>query len=173
MIQLTDPKWSELKGNYGNGNVVAELIAQAQAGAPIDEWYEDLFQGLCHQETVSQAAYAAAPHLVKIAAVPGAPRMDLLILLGACYANSDSPSPIDLVEEWHESSREAIPLPTEFEEEWLASAREAIPLLAELLAEPHPEVELRYLFACMAAFHGYQWLAKKLETLDVISDWEK
>ena len=83
MIELTDPKWSELQGNYGNGALIAELIALAQAGAPIDEWYEDLFQGLCHQETVSEAAYAAAPHLVKLAAVPGAPRMDLLILLGA------------------------------------------------------------------------------------------
>ena len=155
MIELTDPKWSELEGNYGNGALVAELIAQAQSGAPIDEWYEELFQGLCHQYTVSQAAYAAAPHLVKIAASPGAPRMELLILLGACYANSDSP------------------IPTDLEDEWRASAKAAIPLLAELLAEPQPELELRYLFSCMAAFHGYQWLAKKLETLDVDTDWDE
>jgi len=155
LIELTDPKWSVLQGNYGSGVLIAELVAQAQAGAPMDEWYENLFQGLCHQETVSEAAYAAAPHLVKIASAPGAPRMDLLILLGACYANSNSPIPAELEEEWH------------------TSAREAIPLLAELLAEPHPEEELRYLLACMAAFHGYQWLAKKLETLDVITDWEE
>lgn len=173
MIELTDPKWSELKGNYGNGTLVAGLIAQAQSGAPIDEWYGDLFQGLCHQETVSQAAYAAAPHLVNIAAAPGAPRLDLLILLGACYANSVSPIPTDLEEKWHEPARHALPLPAELEEDWCASARQAIPLLAGLLIEPHPEVELRYLFACMAAFHGYQWLAKKLETLDVISDWKE
>ena len=149
MIELTDPKWSKLKANYGNGTLVAKLIAQAQSGAPIDEWYEELFQGLCHQYTVSQAAYAAAPHLVKIAASPGAPRMELLILLGACYANSDSP------------------IPTDLEDEWRASARKATPLLAELLAEPQPELELRYLFASLAAFNGYGWLAKKLETLDV------
>ena len=155
MIELTDPKWSELKGNYGNGTLVAGLLAQAQAGAPIDEWYEDLFQGLCHQETVSEAAYAAAPHLVKIAASPVAPRKDLLILLGACYSNSDSHIPTELAEEWH------------------ASARKAIPLLAEILAEPQPELELRYLFASLAAFHGYQWLAKKLETLDVDTDWDE
>jgi hypothetical protein len=121
----------------------------------MNEWYEDLFQGLCHQYTVSEAAYAAAPHLVKIAASPKAPRKDLLILLGACYANSDSP------------------IPTDLEEEWRASARKAIPLLAELLAEPQPELDLRYLFSCMAAFHGYQWLAKKLETLDVLTDGEE
>jgi len=173
LIELTDPKWRELQGNYGSGVQIARLIAKAQAGAPMEEWYEDLFQGLCHQETVSRAAYAAAPHLVKIAAAPGAPRMDLLILLGACYANSGSPIPTDLEEEWHEPARQAIPLPAELEEDWRASARQAIPLLAELLTEPRPEVELRYLFACLAAFHGYQWLAKKLETFDVDTDLEE
>lgn len=173
MIELTDPKWNELQGNYGNGPRVAELIAKAMSGAPIDEWYEELFQGLCHQETVSQAAYAAAPHLVKIAASPGAPRKDLLILLGACYTNSYLPIPADLEERWHEPARQAITLPAELEEEWRASARQAIPLLAELLTEPQPELDLRYLFSCLAAFHGYQWLAKKLETLDVITDEEE
>lgn len=173
MIELTDPKWSELRGNYGNGTLVAGLIDQAQAGAPIDEWYEDLFQGLCHQETVSEAAYAAAPHLLKIASNPEAPRMDLLILLGTCYAHSDSPVPTELEEKWHAPTRKAIPLPAELAAEWQVSARKAIPLLAELLAEPHPEGELRYLFACMAAFHGYQWLAQKLEALDVESDWNE
>jgi hypothetical protein len=167
LIELTDPKWNELGGNYSNGARVAELIAKAMAGAPIDEWYEELFQGLCHQETVSQAAYAAAPHLVKIAASPGAPRKDLLILLGACYANSDSPIPTELEEDWHAPTNKPTQLPTEIEEEWRASARQAIPLLAELLAKPQPELDLRYLFSCMAAFHGYQWLAMKLETLDV------
>ena len=158
MIQLTDPKWSELKGNYGSGVLIAELIAQAQAGAPIDEWYEDLFQGLCHQYTVSEAAYAAAPHLVKIAASPEAPRMELLILLGGCYAFSDAPNDASI--------------PAGLEEEWHASARAAIPLLAELLAEPHSEeYELRYLLSCMAAFNGHKSLARALESLDSNTDW--
>ena len=173
MIELTDHRWSEFVGNYGTGAQVSKLIAQAQAGAPMDEWYEELFQQLCHQETVSEAAYAAAPHLVKIAASPGAPRKDLLILFGACYANAEAPIPTDLEEEWHPPAKKAIPLPIEIEEEWRASAKAAIPLLAELLAKPQPELELRYLFSCMAAFHGYQWLAKKLETLDVDTDWDE
>lgn len=170
MIELTDPTWSGLKGNYGNGAEIAALIAKAQAGAPVDEWYEDLSQGLCHQETVSEAAYAAAPHLVKIAASPEAPRLDLLILLGACYAHTDFPILTNSEEEWHAPTRRAFSLPAEIEVEWISSARESIPLLIELLAEPLPELELRYLFSCLAAFHGYQWLAKKLETLDVITD---
>jgi len=173
LIELTDHRWSEFVGNYGNGAQVSKLIAQAQAGAPMDEWYEELFQQLCHQATVSQAAYAAAPHLVKIAASPGAPRKDLLILLGACYANSGSPIPTELEEDWHAPAKKTTQLSAEIEEEWRASARQAIPLLAELLAEPQPELDLRYLFSCLAAFHGYQWLAKKLETLDVITDEEE
>jgi hypothetical protein len=172
LIELTDPKWSGLNGNYGSGCLVAELIAKAEAGAPMNEWYEELFQGLCHQETVSEAAYAAAPHLVKIAASPGAPRKDILILLGACYTNSDFNIPIDSEEDWHAPTRKATMLSSETEEEWRASARRAIPLLAELLTEPQPELDLRYLLSCMAAFHGYQWLAKILETLDVIMDGE-
>lgn len=170
MIELTDSKWSELSGNYGRGDQVAELIAKAQAGAPLDEWYEQLFQQLCHQETVSEAAYVAAPHLVKIAASLGAPRKDLIILLGACYTYSDSSIPTELEEEWHAPSRKASLPPPEIQEEWHAAAREAIPILAELLAEPQPEVELRYLFSSLAAFNGYQWLAERLENLDVITN---
>jgi hypothetical protein len=173
VIELTDPKWSELSGNYSNGVLVAGLIAKAQAGTPVDGWYDDLFQELCHQYTVSEAAYAAVPHLVKIAATPDAPSMDLLILLGACYANSDSPIPTGLEEDWHVPTRQVIPLPVEYEEDWHSTANEAITLLAQLLAEPHSEDELRYLFASMAAFQGYQWLAKKLETLDVDADWNQ
>lgn len=107
-----------------------------------------------------------------LAPIVGAIMLLGFILLGACYANSDSPIPTDLEERWHEPARPAIPLPAGLEEEWRASARQAIPLLAELLAEPQPELDLRYLFSCLAAFHGYQWLAKKLETLDVITDGE-
>jgi len=153
LIELNDPKWSDLPGNYGNGTLVAELIARAKAGAPIDEWYEDLFQFLCHQYTVSVAAYAAAPHLVKIAESPHAPRTELLILLGACYAFSDQ-------------SNLAL-IPAELKEEWYASARAAIPLLAELLGETHSsEAELLNLLFAMAAFNGHHSLARAIEALD-------
>jgi hypothetical protein len=167
MLDLTDAKWHALNGNYGNGEQIAELLSKANANAPMDQWYEDLFQGLCHQDTVSEAAYAAAPHLVKLAASSKAIRLHLLILLGACYANSASPVATELEEEWHPAAKKPIPISAELEEEWQASARMAIPLLAELLSTPQPELELRHLFASLAAFHGYQWLAKRLETLDV------
>ena len=167
MIALTDPKWLELRGNFSNGIQIAELLSKAQANLPTGEWYEDLFQGLCHQDTVSEAAYAAAPYLVEIAEMPNAPRLKLLVLLGACYMNSGSPIPTDKEESWHPPAQKTIQLTPELEEEWHASARKAIPLLVELSAVPQPELELRYLFASLAAFQGYQWLAKRLETLDV------
>ncbi len=167
MLALTDPKWRELKGNYGNGSQIAELLSKAHANAPMDEWYEDLFQGLCHQETVSEAAYAAAPHLLKIAESPEAPKMELLIMLGACYTNSGIAIAAKLEEEWHPPASKSVSIPGLFEEEWQATSRKAIPLVAELLAKPQPELELRYLFASLAAFNGFPWLAKRLETLDV------
>ena len=153
MIELTNPRWNNLAGNYGNGRMVADLIARAKAGAPLGEWYEDLFQSLCHQYTVSEVAYAAAPHLVKIAESPAAPRMELLILLGSCIAFSD-PSNFARI-------------PPEFKEDWDASARAAIPLLAELLAEPHSsQAELLNLLFAMAAFNGHSSLARAIEALD-------
>jgi len=84
--------------------------------------------------------------------------MELLILLGGCYAFSDAPNDASI--------------PAGLEEEWHASARAAIPLLAELLAEPHSEeYELRYLLSCMAAFNGHKSLARALESLDSNTDW--
>ncbi|HSF81474.1 MAG TPA: hypothetical protein VLA49_09585 [Anaerolineales bacterium] len=153
MLELTDPRWGELHSNYGNGARVAELISQAYSAEPLHRWYDDLFQELCHQYTVSEAAYAAAPHLVRLAAAPGAPRTELLVLLGACYTFS--------IGTGHAT------MPAGFEEAWLSARQAAIPLLAELLAEPQPdESGLRYLLASMAAFNGFYPLAEAIEALD-------
>jgi hypothetical protein len=153
VLSLSDPRWVQFRANYTDGGQVAKLLERAQAGEPMDEWYEDLFQEICHQYTVSEAAYPAAPHLARLAAEFEEARLDLLVLLGACHTYAEP--------------AKVLHLPADIEEGWRASAREAIPLIAALLAEPRwTEPELRYLLSSLAAVHGYPSLASAIEGLE-------
>lgn len=154
MLSLADPTWGELQSTYGDGTRVAELLARAESGVPFDRWYDDLFQELCHQYTVSEAAYAALPHLVALARENREARKHLLVLAGCCYAFSQL------------QDTGSVPA-DEWEPEWHAAARDAIPLVAEVLsAQQLTESDLRYLFLALAAFHGHRSLALSLEALD-------
>lgn len=156
MIPLTDPKWREYPGNFYGGTRVTHLLEQALEGVAFEEWYDDLFQELCHQYSVSKVAYAAAPYLIKIARSPGVLRLELLILLGSCHAFN------------------AASVPAELEDEWRDSAVEALPLAAELLSQPiSSEAELRNLLSAMAAFNGHLQLAKVIESLDSDLEWDE
>jgi len=153
MLALSDPQWPQFHANYTDGGHVAGILRRAEGGEPLDQWYDNLFQELCHQYTVSEAAYPAAPHLVRIAAARPALRKELLVLLGSCYASS-APSSRGLI-------------PDKVLEEWRSSAKAAIPLLTGLLAEPQEsEPDLRYLLSSLAALHGYPELAMAIERLD-------
>ncbi|MEJ2013670.1 MAG: hypothetical protein P8X64_15785 [Anaerolineales bacterium] len=56
MLHLSDSRWAEYGANYEDGTHVATLLDRAGKGEPLDQWYDDLVQELCHQYTVSQAA---------------------------------------------------------------------------------------------------------------------
>jgi hypothetical protein len=154
VLALDDPKWNDLQSNYGTGSSVARLISRAVAGEALDDWYDDLFQELLHQYTLSQSAYAALPHLVEIARQRPETRMHLLVLIGACCAHSGDPG---------------LPaLPAEFKEEWHSAIKEALTLITALLAEGQfTENEMRYLLASLAALHGHLQLSQIIEALDV------
>ena len=153
MISLSDPQWGELQCTYGDGTRVAELLALAESGNPMDRWYDELFQELCHQYTVSEAAYAALPHLVSIARDRKEVRKHLLVLAGCCYASAHLP--------------DTQPVPAAWEADWHAAARDAMPLLADVLSAAQPsESDLRYLAMSLAAFNGHYSLAFAIEALD-------
>lgn len=88
MLSLEDPVWKQFKANYTDGGHVAELLARAESGEPLDTWYDDLFQEICHQYTVSEAAYPAGPHLVYLAESYKELRIPILVLLGTCHTFS-------------------------------------------------------------------------------------
>jgi hypothetical protein len=155
MRLLTDPIWSEIPANYTNGARVAQILSRAELGEPSEGWYDELFQELCHQYTVSMASYAAAPHLLRLARERPELATRLLILLGSCYAFSE-PSSLAAAGD-------------DVRKDWEQSAREAIPLVVDLLAQPGiDEEELRYLMCALAALHGFQPLAVSIEALDTV-----
>lgn len=153
MLTFDDARWGKLQSTYGDGRRVSGLLSTAASGAPKENWYDDLFQELCHQYSVSEAAYAALPHLVALAAKPGIARNDLLVLIGACFASAQLP--------------DAPPIPVELQAEWDSAARQAIPLLGQALAEHGiSESELRYLLFAIAALQGNPALAYFIEGFD-------
>ena len=154
MLSLSDPKWCELKSNYGDGARVAELLSLAKSNAPSYTWYDELFQELLHQYTLSEAAYAAVPYLLDIAGEREDLQEQLLVLVVACYTFSQAP--------------EAAPIPAELEGEWHGAARQAIPIMGVVLGKSQTsQSTLRYLFSSLAAFNGHYALAVTLEALDV------
>ena len=155
MLSLDDPQWKNLQTNYGDGSRAAELLRAAAKDAPVDSWYDDLFQELCHQYTVSEAAYPALPHLAALAEKNEAARIPLLVLVGACYGAAQS--------------EDAAPIIAEFQAEWHAAARKAIPLVCQSLSEQGiSDNELRYLLSSLAALHGDHKLADFIEGYDSI-----
>jgi hypothetical protein len=155
MLELNDPRWQQLHSNYTNGAHVAELLTLAGSGTDVDRWYDDLFQELCHQYTVSEAAYAALPHLVEISSRLQNVSKELIVLAAACYTFATQPG--------------AAEMPAEFETDWHTAARSAIPAAAKLLADPiSDESDLRYLLFSLAAFNGKHDLAITIESLDTL-----
>jgi hypothetical protein len=153
VFSLDDAEWRQFSANFTNGGQVAALLAQAESGEAPSCWYDDLFQELCHQYTVSEAAYPAAPHLVRLAVSRDDVRKDLLVLLGACYAFSE-PSKLDN-------------LPAGISDEWRSSASRALPIIADVLkGNQSSPSDLLYLLAALAAVSGFPALARAIEAID-------
>ena len=65
MLNLEDPRWSEMKGGYRityDPRPALHKLSRAQYSTA----WEDLWNGLHHQGDVGEASYAAVPYLVQI-----------------------------------------------------------------------------------------------------------
>ncbi len=146
MLSLDDPRWGELRHAYGPATDVPEMLRRLARrpkrqpdGDPLDPW-EDLWSSLCHQSSLYTATYAAAPHIVEIAAgVPPPDRIDLCAFIGLISrpTRRDDPVPDDLVADYD-------------------SARvRARGLLLETLLEGQPSKDaIPYLLHGIVAVHG-------------------
>jgi hypothetical protein len=153
VLDLSDQRWGQFSANYTDGSTVANLLEKAYAGDSIDHWFEDLQQEICHQYTISESAYPAAPHLVQLAKMDSDLGRPLLVLLGICRAYSDR-SLLDSI-------------PADVKDAWDHSAEAAVPILLELLSEAQPtQSDFLYLVSSLAACSGFSSLARSLESLD-------
>ena len=89
--------WAALRDVYGSAADIPALLRDAAATA---DWnavaWQELWQRLYHQGSVSPASYAALPALAKIAASRTEVALDpALFLLAAIIASDDAPSAID------------------------------------------------------------------------------
>jgi hypothetical protein len=77
MLGLDDPHWSRLSHAYGAATDIPALLRTLALSTGPSPGYEDepwftLWSSLCHQGDAYDAAYAAVPHVVAIAAsAPG------------------------------------------------------------------------------------------------------
>jgi len=89
MIPLDSPRWSDIECTRGPAVRVPELLRAIYANPyPCErhsiqgEIWTDLWDLLCHQETISSASFAAVPHLVEAAltAKPGILHWSIVLL---------------------------------------------------------------------------------------------
>ena len=85
MLALDDPRWNELQHAYGGaGDIPGLLRALEAAPGPTQEFDDEpwfsLWSRLCHQDDACTAAYAAVPHVVRIAVGAAGP-VDFSFLL--------------------------------------------------------------------------------------------
>lgn len=68
MLELCDPRWSELRDAYGSAAQIPELLRQLSAlpsdNGSAEPWFS-LWSALAHQGDVYSASFAAVPHVIE------------------------------------------------------------------------------------------------------------
>jgi hypothetical protein len=152
-LPLDSPRWGTLHTRDGRGaGWVGEAIRELQKGSFDARAFHELWTELCSEDRTYDAAYAAAPYLVEMAArLPLVERTEHLIVLGliATYAG-------DLPPDLQPAYRQAIDA--------------ALTLTLQALADCPSGHELRYLLSAVAAFRDRTDLASALQNVDAIQE---
>jgi len=152
VIELDSTAWADVKASPGgNGVLTAQLLADLRDGD--ESAWGELYQQVCHQNSVGEVAFVAAPHMVAIARV-STPRIRALLLstVGSIVASAKS-YPADAAkprDEWR----------AEFDR----ACAEAIVLASESLRDaPIDRDDSLMLIQAVAALHGHANLALLLQ----------
>lgn len=110
MLPLNSSRWDDLLGPGGmNARVLVQLIGKLQQSPSSRDWAE-AFEQIAHQWSLGTTAYAALPHLVKLAVQQGVERdSDFLLNVGRVAAPIEryEPCPDDLKTEFDEAIQRA------------------------------------------------------------------
>lgn len=152
MLDLSSSRWALLRSSSGgDGRLTADLLSRIARGEPAEAHYEELHEQLCHQLSLSEVAYAAAPHLARNAeAAQRALRWPPLQILGEIAALRSLRS---------ESIGPPPGVPDDLRTDLEAALTLGMRLTAEELAGRLTSEESRPLIAALAGFQGEADLA--------------
>ena len=150
-LPLDSPRWSRLWTRMGPGAYPVPQALRDLGDDPSDlELFRAMWPEICAEETTYDAAYAAAPYLVDIAARPNTADQYLIVLgLVATYASD---------------------VPSDLEPAFRTALRRGLTLALERLETCRTDADLRYLLASVAAMRGRPDLAEVLQDLDAIQE---
>jgi hypothetical protein len=112
MLSLTSARWLQLEVAGGNPSLVPRLI-QSLADAPSTGDWNEAWEQLSHQWSGYSVAFAAIPHLVRLAIRQGiATTPEFLLGLGRTVDSLDplGPAPADLKSDFDAALREISPV---------------------------------------------------------------
>jgi hypothetical protein len=114
MLELSDPRWSELLGGRRTRFDPRPALGRLESGQTVDQAWDELWDGLYHQDDVDTAAYAAVPHVVMIHRRRDVPDWNTYALLGAIELGRDARQnpaiPDWLASGYHQAWRDIIEL---------------------------------------------------------------
>jgi hypothetical protein len=167
VLPLDDPRWNELAHrNWVNGSLagdpdapfVPEVLAKLYETPDDAELFSELWPYLCSEGTTYAAAYAAIPHIVRLAAtLPREGRSEYLIFVGLSLIHGTP------------DAGEAYAIMPYLRADLERAKSEALPLTLEALEVASDEQTVRYLLAAICALLGHARLADEIESLDLVS----
>ncbi|WP_088253449.1 hypothetical protein [Fimbriiglobus ruber] len=156
-LALDNSRWEDLRTRNGNATWVPGWLRQLDANPLDHKLFSDEWAALCSEGSTWSAAYAAFPHLVRIASrVRPEERFEYVVVLGLivrdqCYGDSAGP----------------MGLRPYLAADFQAAIGPALQLAAEVLGVARPdEQELRYGLMAVTALQGYYQLAEFIDQLD-------
>ncbi|MCC9602223.1 hypothetical protein LOC67_16835 [Stieleria sp. JC731] len=146
MLELDDPRWSELEHAYGNAVDTPRLLNQLHTKKGLTKSYwEKLWSSLCHQCSTYSASFAAFPHLVSAArslsVKQGTSTLDLAAGILTCS---------------YDDNKLTNRIPGELRKPFIEAIADGKQLLAEMITESRKSRvdSMRYLWM-IAAFDGH------------------
>jgi hypothetical protein len=151
---LTDPRWSELSTHSGDAAWVPQWLEELTASPDNLKLLDDGRWGLWSDENTWSASFAAAPYLAWIAARARPEiRIEYVKLLGLMAMYRTRPG-------WQ---GEYTACPPDLEKGFDQALGDAAILAAGLLPMTWSDGNVRMLIAAVAAFKGFQPLARAIE----------
>jgi hypothetical protein len=158
MLSLDSPRWKSFSTYFGSPEQVPQRLAswrESIGGPDEDLQWSELWEQFLHQFTITDAAYAAVPHVVgDLDRVAPRKRFDYLVELA-------------LIEGARQSAG-APELASDLAHPYYTAMAKARHLAVECLSLELPKIEFRYLLSILASLHGHGVLGDLIFHLDCL-----